>query len=575
MKPTFLPFLAALLFAFFGPLTILATSLVNVQVTTLITITGCNPSIHNTCPAYYGNPPPPIDTSKELPTPNIPDLYAANRLQARHCLFDACMQEFLIFSSTLTPICATFTTTQNTCIDPFPLRVSKYCSSLPTKVSSACSCLMASHFPSSVPSSLLSGASQPSIIIQPNNSQLSPSQSSISQPNNSQASLSQFPTVGQPLASSVLPIGLSSLTLSSISGKTLISDGNSAFSNGSPRSSSLGETLIPSGSGSSNLPAQLTTLVQTLPHDASSVTTSVTQSSIVGETSVSGGISIGTNGSPQSSTTGEISIPGESRSLVSSGASQSPTPAQTSNAGSVGSTLSQGSSSGFPNDSSSSASNSGNASSSISNQVSSASPSTVSISGQIASASVIVPIQGSTATAFPVASMSGQTGGLSEPLPSESSSTGVGLPTFSGPGPNPTFLCSPFPFCTLTAPPVPAGSGLPTFSGSGPNSTLPCSPWPTCLVTMPSSTSVAVTSTLTTSPPGFSIEYTSRSDWVSNTWLSTTGSDGQPTLLPVIVGCPGCGPKGSGGGEVLWNLPSLQNVEIQLPGFPKLPRFHL
>jgi hypothetical protein len=25
----------------------------------------------------------------------------------------------------------------------------------------------------------------------------------------------------------------------------------------------------------------------------------------------------------------------------------------------------------------------------------------------------------------------------------------------------------------------------------------------------------------------------------------------------------------------LWNLPSLQNVEIQLPGFPKLPRFHL
>ncbi len=175
---------AALLLTFLGPLTVLATpqtaSYVDVEVTytTFITVTRSSSVEYSELSSY------------DVPAPyeQVPD-------QGRHCLFDACMQEFLIFSSSLSPICATYTATQDTCIDSFPSRVSRYCSSSPTMVSSACSSLMASLFPYSVHSSLLSGTSHASIT-EPNKSRTSSSQvksvPSSAQPAVSQASSSRI-----------------------------------------------------------------------------------------------------------------------------------------------------------------------------------------------------------------------------------------------------------------------------------------------------------------------------------------------------------------------------------------------
>ncbi|KAG4268148.1 hypothetical protein FPRO04_12646 [Fusarium proliferatum] len=42
-------------------------------------------------------------------------------------------------------------------------------------------------------------------------------------------------------------------------------------------------------------------------------------------------------------------------------------------------------------------------------------------------------------------------------------------------------------------------------------------------------------------------------EWVSNTWITTTGDNSETTVVPVLVGCPGCGGKGSG--IVLFGFP--------------------
>ncbi|KAF6804405.1 hypothetical protein CMUS01_14853, partial [Colletotrichum musicola] len=73
--------------------------------------------------------------------------------------------------------------------------------------------------------------------------------------------------------------------------------------------------------------------------------------------------------------------------------------------------------------------------------------------------------------------------------------------------------------------------------------------------------------TMTSVPPDFSIQILTRPEWTTNTWMTTTASDGGQTILPVLVGCPGCG----GNGIVLWNLPLIPNVSFKLPNLPNLP----
>lgn len=54
----------------------------------------------------------------------------------------------------------------------------------------------------------------------------------------------------------------------------------------------------------------------------------------------------------------------------------------------------------------------------------------------------------------------------------------------------------------------------------------------------------AITSTLTQAPSAFSTLLSTNSLWSVNTVITTTGSDNQPTVLPVLVGfsgCAGCG----------------------------------
>ncbi|KAH9231217.1 hypothetical protein K456DRAFT_38823 [Colletotrichum gloeosporioides 23] len=81
-------------------------------------------------------------------------------------------------------------------------------------------------------------------------------------------------------------------------------------------------------------------------------------------------------------------------------------------------------------------------------------------------------------------------------------------------------------------------------------------------------------STMTTVPPELLIQTLTGSEWKDNTWITTTGSDGSPTLVPVIVGCPGCKDR-SGGGLLLWNLPQIPSVSFKFPNIPNLPQFFL
>ncbi|KAL8850823.1 MAG: hypothetical protein Q9221_004237 [Calogaya cf. arnoldii] len=117
--------------------------------------------------------------------------------------------------------------------------------------------------------------------------------------------------------------------------------------------------------------------------------------------------------------------------------------------------------------------------------------------------------------------------------------------------------------------PVPAVIVVTTGAGGSTSAKL------VSLLQMPSApTDSAPTSTMTATPPGLSVEQASNSLWTTNTWTTTVppgGSDA--TVLPVLVGCPGCG--GRGFGLVIWNLPEIPRVQFHFPSIPKLPRFHI
>ncbi|KAI1771557.1 hypothetical protein F4818DRAFT_207037 [Hypoxylon cercidicola] len=78
-------------------------------------------------------------------------------------------------------------------------------------------------------------------------------------------------------------------------------------------------------------------------------------------------------------------------------------------------------------------------------------------------------------------------------------------------------------------------------------------------------TSGAVTSTITAPPTSFSAVTLSGTSFPSNTWVTTTDKEDHTTIVPVIV-------TGGGIGIVMWNLPPTPNVQFS---FPKLPKFHL
>lgn len=67
------------------------------------------------------------------------------------------------------------------------------------------------------------------------------------------------------------------------------------------------------------------------------------------------------------------------------------------------------------------------------------------------------------------------------------------------------------------------------------------------------SDSPAVTSTMTTQPSGFLTVLTTDPAFTENRWI-TTEEGGHTTVLPVIVGCPGCGPDGA---TILKHLPEI------------------
>ncbi|KXH48792.1 hypothetical protein CSAL01_11297 [Colletotrichum salicis] len=88
------------------------------------------------------------------------------------------------------------------------------------------------------------------------------------------------------------------------------------------------------------------------------------------------------------------------------------------------------------------------------------------------------------------------------------------------------------------------------------------------------SSSPTPTSTMATMPPSLFLQTLTNATWKTNICVTKTASDGSPTVFPVLVGCPGCGGV-SGGGILVWNLPTIPNVSIKTPGFPNLPQFSL
>ncbi|KAF5673559.1 hypothetical protein FCIRC_8022 [Fusarium circinatum] len=74
--------------------------------------------------------------------------------------------------------------------------------------------------------------------------------------------------------------------------------------------------------------------------------------------------------------------------------------------------------------------------------------------------------------------------------------------------------------------------------------------------------------TITDAPEGLSpTTIGGHPEWVSNTWITTTGDNSETTIVPVLVGCPGCGGKGSG--IVVFGFPKTTGTWFKLPGLPK------
>ncbi|KAI1756052.1 hypothetical protein F4782DRAFT_484642 [Xylaria castorea] len=81
-----------------------------------------------------------------------------------------------------------------------------------------------------------------------------------------------------------------------------------------------------------------------------------------------------------------------------------------------------------------------------------------------------------------------------------------------------------------------------------------------------------ITATVTVPPTGFSIEGITSSGLTTNTWITTTKDD-QTTVVPILVGCSGCG--GTSSGIILWGLTPIVNTVFTFPTFPMLPSFYL
>lgn len=78
-----------------------------------------------------------------------------------------------------------------------------------------------------------------------------------------------------------------------------------------------------------------------------------------------------------------------------------------------------------------------------------------------------------------------------------------------------------------------------------------------------------VTLTMINPPEGFHVTIVSgQPEWITNTWITIIESDSsEPTVVLVLVGCRGCGERGSG--IVLFNFPPLTRVLFSFPGLPR------
>ncbi|KAF5962657.1 carbohydrate esterase family 3 protein [Fusarium bulbicola] len=135
---------------------------------------------------------------------------------------------------------------------------------------------------------------------------------------------------------------------------------------------------------------------------------------------------------------------------------------------------------------------------------------------------------------------------------------------------------SPGPTCPAAAAWCPGGGGVsvpPGQSGTLPPTTViqtvTSNGMTLTITSLPTSTDDDVTSTMTTVPPGVSLEDFTDFPVTTNIWITTTGSDSSTTVVPVILPCPTCEPV------VVWDTPEIPRVKFRWPKFPELPTFHL
>ncbi|KAH7333371.1 hypothetical protein BKA65DRAFT_596922 [Rhexocercosporidium sp. MPI-PUGE-AT-0058] len=185
------------------------------------------------------------------------------------------------------------------------------------------------------------------------------------------------------------------------------------------------------------------------------------------------------------------------------------------------------------------------------------------------------------------ASTSTDGGAVCSPLP------GCIFPTVTG---KPT-SCSPFPSCLSTVipssvqnelgsvcdgtplvdciftKPNPVCISFPECLSDGVDPDIcPGYPFPDCLFTL---YDPKVTSVMTTLPPGVTIRTSSNDNYSTNTWSSSTDSDGHLFFFPIIVGCPGCTSLLT----IIDNIDGFFNTifkfpPIPFPKFPKIPKLH-
>ncbi|KAF9771209.1 hypothetical protein IL306_011162 [Fusarium sp. DS 682] len=89
------------------------------------------------------------------------------------------------------------------------------------------------------------------------------------------------------------------------------------------------------------------------------------------------------------------------------------------------------------------------------------------------------------------------------------------------------------------------------------------------ITSLPTSADDDVTSTMTTVPPGVSLENFTDFPVTANIWITTTGHDSSTTVVPVILPCLSCEPV------IVWDTPEIPQVKFEWPKFPELPTFHL